>query len=75
MFIWIITLMAIAGVVLNVKRRIEGFYLWTISNIGFVVVDYYAGLNAQAVLFIVYTGLSIWGIIEWRKKDVSGRIL
>lgn len=75
MFIWIITILAIVGVVLNIKRRIEGFYLWTMSNIGFVVVDYNAGLYAQAVLFMVYTGLSVWGIIEWRKKDLSGRIL
>lgn len=73
MIIWIITLMAIGGVVLNIKRRVEGFYLWTISNIGFVAVDYNAGLYAQAVLFVVYTGLSVWGIIEWRKKDLSRR--
>lgn len=73
MFIWIITIMAIAGVVLNVKKRIEGFYFWTISNIGFVAVDFNAGLYAQAVLFVVYTGLSVWGIIEWRKKALSGR--
>ena len=69
MFIWIITTMAIVGVIFNVKKRIEGFYLWTISNLGFVVIDYKAGLYAQALLFVVYTGLSIWGIVEWRKKD------
>lgn len=73
MFIWIITLLAIAGVALNVKRRIEGFYLWTFSNLGFIWVDYHVGLYAQALLFVIYTGLSLWGIFEWRKKDLSGR--
>jgi nicotinamide mononucleotide transporter len=74
-FTWIITILAIVGVVLNIKKRVEGFYLWVGSNLAWVVIDYNAGLYAQAVLFMVYTGLSVWGIIEWRKKDISGRVL
>jgi nicotinamide riboside transporter PnuC len=68
-FTWIITILAIVGVVLNINKRVEGFYLWVGSNLAWGVIDYNAGLYAQAVLFIVYTGLSVWGIIEWRKKD------
>jgi len=72
-FTWIITILAIIGVVLNIKQRVEVFYLWVGSNLAWVFIDYKAGLYAQAVLFMVYTGLSVWGIIEWRKKDLSGR--
>jgi len=65
---WILTAISLIGVVLNVKRKRSGFGFWIIANIGWVVVDYQAGLTSQAVLFIVYTALAGWGLLEWREK-------
>ena len=68
MFTWIIAILSIAGNFLNVKKRVEGFYLWGITNLAWVAIDIKAGLYAQAALFLVYTGLAIWGIWKWRLK-------
>ena len=66
-FTWIVTGIAVLGVILNIKKRVEGFHLWTLSNAAWIYIDHKAGLDAQAGMFVVYTGLSIWGIYEWRK--------
>ena len=65
--IWFLTALSIVGVWLNIKKNIWGFYLWLIGDIGWVYIDLKAGLTGQAVLFVVYSGLCIYGIYEWRK--------
>lgn len=62
---WALTALSLAGTALVTKRRAEGFILWCVSNIGWIVIDYRAGLNSQAVLFIAYLALSVYGIWEW----------
>jgi nicotinamide riboside transporter PnuC len=65
--LWILTAFSITGVILNVKRRRESFYFWAVSNAIWAIIDYQAGIYAQAALFGVYFALAIWGIISWRK--------
>lgn len=67
--IWALTALSIVGVWLNIKKNIWGFYLWLIGDIGWIYVDFKAGLTGQAVLFIVYSALCIYGIYEWRDKE------
>lgn len=66
---WLWVSMAIAGAVLNAHRRIEGFYLWIASNTGLIVHNFSIGQVSQAILFIVFTGISIHGIRNWRRKE------
>ncbi len=68
---WIITALSLCGVVLNIRRRRECFYLWSVSNIGWVAVDFHAGLYAQTALCGIYFVLSIWGIWGWKDKDAD----
>lgn len=65
----VLALAAIVGVVLNIKRRSECFYIWSVTNFGWVVIDYQAELYAQSALFAVYTALALWGIYEWRSES------
>lgn len=65
---WTFTFLSITGAVLNVKKKRSGFMFYTIANIGWICVNLYHGIYAQAALFCVFTGLSIWGWIEWGKK-------
>jgi len=67
-FAWLMTALSIAGTVLVVRRRPKGFALWVVSNVGWVVIDWRAGLISQAALFVVYLALSLWGIWEWRRE-------
>jgi nicotinamide riboside transporter PnuC len=65
---WGLAVLSIFGAVLNIKKRRSGFAVYTIANIGWVFVDMYYGIYAQAMLFLVFTALSTWGWIEWGNK-------
>jgi len=66
---WIITVLSIIGVVLNIRKRKECFYLWTFTNAAWAIYDLSMGAYAQAALFAVYFILAIWGIFEWKTKS------
>ncbi len=67
-FTWLLTGISIIGVIANIKKHRICFYLWTITNISWMFYDYSIEAYAQAALFAVYAGLSIWGIIAWKKR-------
>ena len=64
-----LTLLALIGVVLNIKKRIECFYIWLFTNASWAIIDFYKDVPAQGVLFTIYTVLALYGILEWRKRD------
>ncbi|NIA08524.1 MAG: hypothetical protein GWP10_01790 [Nitrospiraceae bacterium] len=68
-FPWTLTILSIIGAILNIKKRRSGFAVYTVANIGWIAVNIYYGIYAQAVLFVVFTGLSTWGWIEWGHKN------
>lgn len=70
---WLLTVLSLVGVVLNIKRKKACFYVWGVTNFGWVVVDYSAGLYAQAALFTIYTVLAVYGIYEWSKSHVQDK--
>lgn len=63
---WAFTVLSLIGVVLNIKRQRSCFYFWAVANVGWIVVNLYYGIYAQAALFAVFFGTSIWGIVAWR---------
>ena len=64
---WVFAVIAIVGAVLNARQSIKGFYLWLVSNTGFIVINFLIGMPAQATLFIVYNIITVYGIYQWRK--------
>ncbi len=68
---WIFTIISLVGVWLNIRKDRRCFYLWSCTNFAWAVVDFRAGLYAQAALFAIYFCLSIWGLWEWRQKHLS----
>lgn len=65
---WLLTILSIIGAILNIKKRRSSFAVYTVANIGWIIVDVYHGIYAQAALFVVFTFLSAWGWIEWGKN-------
>ena len=65
---WALTALSLIGVVLNIKKRKSCFVVWGVTNASWAVIDFHAGLPAQGVLFTVYLGLAVWGMIEWRRS-------
>ena len=64
---WVLTILSLIGVVLNIKKRKECFYIWGATNFGWVFIDYQAELYAQSFLFAIYFFLAIWGLYAWRR--------
>lgn len=67
----LLTVLALIGVILNIKKDIRCFYIWTFTNASWAMVDFYVGIYAQGILFTVYTVLALYGIYSWRNSNVS----
>lgn len=67
-FTWLLTLFSLIGVVLNIRQNRACFFVWCVTNSSWAVVDYSKGLYAQSTMFVIYLALSVWGIIEWKRK-------
>ena len=67
-FTWSLTIAAIIGVILNIKKMRVCFYIWAVTNFGWMVVDFHKEIYAQSALFLIYFLLALYGIWEWREK-------
>ena len=68
---WGVAGVSLTATILNVKQKIIGFYIWTVTDSFWCLWDFHIKSYAQSALFLVYLGLAIWGIIEWRKKVLT----
>lgn len=62
---YIATFLSLLGNIFIVRKSKWGFIVWTLGNIAWIVVDVRIGLYSQIVMMAVYSGLNIWGLIEW----------
>lgn len=65
---WILVVASLIGVVLNIKKNKFCFVIWLFTNFAWAIIDFYKNIPAQGVLFLIYAGLAIWGLVEWRRK-------
>lgn len=63
---WLLAVLSLAGTILNVRKRWEGFALWIVANTGWIFVNLEKGIPAQALLFVAYLGVSAWGLYSWK---------
>jgi hypothetical protein len=68
LFTWITTFLCLLGTVLNVKKNIWCFYIWSVANILWLAFDIFTGIYSRALLDFVQLIFALWGIKEWRKK-------
>lgn len=68
-FSWAIALLALIGNWLNIQKDRRCFYIWTATNLFWIIYDAIHGLYAQVALFTVYLILSIMGIRKWRRDS------
>jgi nicotinamide riboside transporter PnuC len=69
LFTWTLTALSMIGVILNARKRVSGFWFWAVANAGWVIVNYWQGLWAQAVLFGFYLLACLYGIWVWRRGE------
>lgn len=65
---YVITILAIIGAWLNIRKRVEGFMIWTVTNSYWLIHNLRIEEYAQAFLFGVFTYLAISGWRNWKKS-------
>lgn len=59
---------SILATFLLAKRRLETWVLWIAVDIVSILLYYIKGLNFLALEYLIFLGLAIAGLLEWRKK-------
>jgi len=67
-FTWTVAVLSLVGVLLNIRKNYKCFYIWTVTNASWCLVNLYYQIYAQAALFFVYFCLAIYGLYEWKVK-------
>jgi len=65
---YFIVIIALYGAYLNSKKKISGFYLWTLSNAYLCFYNSMIKEFAISFLFFIYLIITLNGIRVWRKK-------
>ena len=68
MFYWLISLAALVGVWLNIRKHVASFWIWSVTNATWAYVDWAHGIYPQAALQAVYFVLSLYGIWKWSER-------
>ena len=68
---WLLVAASLVGVILNIKRSRECFYVWCLTNAAWTIVDLIHQVWSQAALQFIYFLLAIWGLIEWKRNKTS----
>ena len=67
---WFLAVLSLSGNVFNVKKRVSCFYIWTLSEIFWFILDFLNKSYGRAFLDSVQLVMAIWGIFEWKKKEL-----
>lgn len=71
---WLATLLSVIGVILNARKKVSGFYYWSVANVCWIVINFSQAMYAQAALFVFYFGVCIYGIRAWRQGGDDGAL-
>ncbi len=69
---WLLTIASLVGAVFNARKSIVGFYIWIPTNIAWVIYSLIICQYALCLLFVTYTGVTIYGVVKWRKAEKGG---
>ena len=56
---------SIAAQLLLAYRRIENWVLWIVIDLASIAVYVVKGLWPTAALYVLFLGMSVWGLVEW----------
>lgn len=61
------TVMSLLAQYLQTMKWIEAWVLWILVDVLATGIYVYKGLYATAILYAVFLGLAIWGLIDWQR--------
>jgi len=69
---WVVTVACIIGTFANAKRKRWSFIVWIAADVCLVAYNAYTKSYAEATLWLVYIGISVYGYREWGKLEREG---
>lgn len=69
-----IAMASIAAQWLLARRRVESWWLWILVDLIAVPLFAWRGLYATSAVYVVLLGISIAGLIEWRRAAANGAV-
>jgi len=60
-----------AQILLN-RKKVESWILWILVDLVYIPVYIQRGLNSTAVLYVLFLGLAISGLLQWLKTERQG---
>ena len=60
---WVVSVIAIVGFFLNMRKSKWGYVIWFISNVGFAVYNLYMKSYAETALWVFYSGMCVYGFM------------
>lgn len=55
------------GTIQIIKKKVSGFYIFILSDLGLVLANVISHDYVQTVLFIMYLFLNLYGISQWNR--------
>lgn len=52
---------------LMVQKRVESWFFWIAVDLAAITIYFYKGLTLTAILYIVFLGMAIFGLLSWRR--------
>ena len=61
------TALSVVGMWLLAKKYLQHWYVWLIVNAIYAIANLWLGLYFLSLLFIIYFGVSVLGLVRWHK--------
>lgn len=62
-----VAMLSVGAQVLLAMRKLESWYVWIVVDLIAIPMFYSKGLYATSGLYVLYLGLSVWGLLDWQR--------
>lgn len=70
---WLAAGLGLSGVLLGIAQKTSVWPLWIASSAIYVFIYGQLALWGQSGLMLVFIGLSLWGLVQWRRQTVQAQ--
>ena len=66
---WVLMAVSISGNYFNIKKLRVCFIIWTLCNIGWIIIDFYNGYYSRVILDTAQAIFCLYGFFKWRTES------
>ena len=68
-----VAMLSVAGQILMTRRKLENWWWWIVVNTISIPLYFVKGIYLTAGLYVLFLGLAIAGLVEWRRAQSKNR--